>query len=287
MLRYAFFGSPEFASIILEKLIGAGMPPALLVCNPDRPVGRKKIVTAPAAKQSVLAQDESIRETIAILQPEKVSEIEEQLTAGNYDLFIVAAYGLIIPKRILEIPRLGTIGVHPSLLPRFRGATPIQSALLSDDTETGVSVFVVDEKVDHGSVLSEEALESYDLTSLTYPVLHDLLANLGAEMLIRTLPRIEEAIKKAVPQDESKATLTSKFKTEDGFVDEKDLEEAIAGTNPVQVKLIDRKIRALGGGMGIYTILKGTRTKLLEAEIRDGKLVLKRIQVAGKTPKTL
>lgn len=286
-MKYAFFGSPEFASIILEKLIGAEMPPALLVCNPDRPMGRKKVITAPHAKQSVLAQDESIRETIEILQPEKVTEIEEQLKAGKYDLFIVAAYGLIIPKHILEIPRLGTIGVHPSLLPRFRGATPIQSVLLSDDTETGVSLFVVDEKVDHGSVLAEEVLESYELNSLTYHSLHDALAELGADMLIRTLPDIQEAITNAKPQDESKATLTSKFKTEDGFVDEQALETAISGANPEQVKIIDRKIRALGGGMGIYTILHGKRTKLLEAEVRGGKLVLKRIQEAGKTPRTL
>ncbi len=286
-MRYAFFGSPEFAAIILEKLIGAGFPPALLVCNPDRPVGRKKIVTAPAAKQSILAQDESIREQIEILQPEKVTEIEEQLRAGNYDLFIVAAYGLIIPKRILEIPRLGTIGVHPSLLPRFRGATPIQSALLSDDKETGVSLFVVDDKVDHGAVLSEETYEAFDLASVNYATLHDGLAHLGAEMLIRTLPDIEKAIRDAQPQDESKATLTSKFKTEDGFVPEHELQDAVSGMNPELVKTIDRKIRALGGGMGIYTIIKDKRTKLLEAEVRGGKLVLKRVQEAGKTPKTL
>lgn len=286
-MKYAFFGSPEFASIILEKLIGADMPPALLVCNPDRPVGRKKIITPPPAKQSVLAQDESIRENIEILQPEKVTEIEEELKKGAYDLFIVAAYANIIPQRILDIPRLGTIGVHPSLLPLFRGATPIQSALLAGVQETGVSLFIVDAKVDHGAVLAEEALDTLDVTTLTYHALHDALAELGASMLIRTLPRIEDAIKSAVPQDESKATFTKKFTTEDGFIHENELSEAVAGTNPEKAREIERKIRALGGGMGIYTILKDKRTKLLEAEVRNGTLVLKRIQEAGKTPKTL
>ncbi|MFA6364776.1 MAG: methionyl-tRNA formyltransferase [Candidatus Paceibacterota bacterium] len=285
-MKYAFFGTPEFAAIILERLIGAGLPPAALICNPDRPVGRKKIITPPPAKQSILDQQEDIREQIEIFQPEKVSEIEEQLKAGNYDLFVVAAYGLIIPKRILDIPRLGTIGIHPSLLPHFRGATPIQSALLSNEKETGVSLFMVDEKVDHGSILSEEVLESYELTSLTYPALHDALARLGAEMLIKTLPNIERAIKEAKPQDESKATFTSKFKTEDGFVDEKNLEEALSGTNSEQAVIIDKKIRALGMEPGVYTIRNKERTKLLEAEVHQGKLILKRIQVAGKTPRT-
>ncbi|MFA6407286.1 MAG: methionyl-tRNA formyltransferase [Candidatus Paceibacterota bacterium] len=284
-MKYAFFGTPEFAAIILERLIGAGLPPAALICNPDRPVGRKKIITPPPAKQSILDQQEDIREQIEILQPEKVLEIEEQLKAGNYDLFVIAAYGLIIPKRILDIPRLHTIGIHPSLLPHFRGATPIQSALLSNEKETGVSLFMVDEKVDHGSILSEEILESYELTSLTYPALHDALARLGAEMLIKIFPTIEKAIKDAKPQDESKATFTSKFKTEDGFVDEKNLEEALSGTHPEQAILIDKKIRALGVEPGVYTIRNKERTKLLEAEVRQGKLILKRIQVAGKTPR--
>lgn len=282
-MRYAFFGTPEFAAIVLEKLISAGFPPSLLVCNPDRPVGRKKIVTPPPAKQSILEQSESIREEIEIVQPEKVREIETTLRSGDFDFFVIAAYGKIIPNDILEIPKFGTIGVHPSLLPLHRGSSPVQSTILNGDKETGVTLYMVDALVDHGPVLSEKKLELYDIASITYPALHDALAKLGADMLIRVIPKIGKEQMTLLPQDESKATFTKKFVTEDGFVDEVDLEEATNG-NKEKAVLIDRKIRALNPEPGVYTIRKGERTKLLEAELRDGALVLKTIQIAGKMP---
>lgn len=282
-MRYAFFGTPEFAAIVLEKLISAGFPPSLLVCNPDRPVGRKKIITPPPAKQSILEQDESIREGIEILQPEKVREIEATLRNSNFDFFVIAAYGKIIPKDILEIPSFGTIGVHPSLLPLHRGSSPIQSTILNGDKETGVTLYMVDALVDHGPILEERKLESYDIDSVTYPALHDALAKLGAEMLIHLIPKIGKERVTLSPQDEIKATFTKKFVTEDGFIDEADLEEAMNG-NKEKAVLIDRKIRALNPEPGVYTVRKGERTKLLEAELRGDTLVLKVIQVAGKTP---
>lgn len=284
MIKYAFFGTPEFASIILEKLIGAGLPPAIVICNPDRPVGRKKIITPPPAKQSVLDQDESIRETIEIYQPEKVKEIEEILRNGNFDLFVIAAYGKIIPKSILEIPKFGTIGVHPSLLPKHRGSSPIQSAILEGDTETGVSLFMVDELVDHGAVVAMEMLESCDMNSITYPALHDALANLGAEMLLSLLPKIGKEKIELSAQNESAATFTKKFVTEDGFVEEADLNEALKGNAPQKALTIDRVVRALNPDPGAYTVRNGERTKLLETELRGGMLLLKKIQIAGKLP---
>ena len=282
-MRYAFFGTPEFAAIVLEKLISAGFPPSLLVCNPDRPVGRKKIITPPPAKQSILEQDESIREGIEILQPEKVREIEATLRNSNFDFFVIAAYGKIIPKDILEIPSFGTIGVHPSLLPLHRGSSPIQSTILNGDKETGVTLYMVDALVDHGPILEERKLESYDIDSVTYPALHDALAKLGAEMLIHLIPKIGKERVTLSPQDEIKATFTKKFVTEDGFIDEADLEEAMNG-NKEKAVVIDRKIRALNPEPGVYTVRKGERTKLLEAELRGDTLVLKVIQIAGKTP---
>ncbi len=282
-MRYAFFGTPEFAAIVLEQLIGAGFPPALVVCNPDRPVGRKKLITPPPAKQSVLDQDESIREEIEIIQPEKVREMETTLRNGNFDFFVIAAYGKIIPNDILEIPKFGTIGVHPSLLPFHRGSSPIQTTILNGDKETGVTLYMVDALVDHGPVLSEKKLESYDIDSITYPALHDALAKLGANMLIHLIPKIGKEQMTLSPQDESKATFTKKFMTEDGFIDETDLEEALMG-NKEKAVIIDRKIRALNPEPGVYTIRKGERTKLLEAELRGSALILKTIQIAGKTP---
>ncbi|MCX6788483.1 MAG: methionyl-tRNA formyltransferase [Candidatus Jorgensenbacteria bacterium] len=286
MIKYAFFGTPEFASIVLEKLISAGLPPAAVVCNPDRPVGRKKIVTPPPAKQSILDQDENIREQISIYQPEKVKEIESVLRDGNFDLFVIAAYGKIISKAILEIPKFGTVGVHPSLLPKLRGSSPIQSSILFGEKETGVSLFMVDEFVDNGPIISKEFLEC-DMNSITYTNLHDSLANLGAEMLVDLIPRIGVEKIELTHQDDAQVTFTKKFITEDGFVDENSLNDAVSDKNAELSIIIDRKIRALNPEPGVYTILNGERTKLLESELRGGKLILKKIQIAGKTPQNV
>jgi methionyl-tRNA formyltransferase len=140
-MRYVFFGTPRFAEIVLRKLLDAGMPPVALVCNPDRPVGRKKIVTSPPTK--TLATNN--RTPIEILQPEKLDEaFMEQLQTLRPDFFVVAAYAKIIPKAVLAIPRLGTLGVHPSLLPKYRGASPIQSVILNGERETGVTIYAMD-----------------------------------------------------------------------------------------------------------------------------------------------
>ncbi|MBI2594734.1 MAG: methionyl-tRNA formyltransferase, partial [Candidatus Colwellbacteria bacterium] len=135
--RYVFFGTPRFAAIILEKLINTGIPPVALVCNPDKPVGRKQVITPPPTKTCILKQESRIKNKIQIFQPEELGMIRDSLFTLQPDVFIVAAYAKILPKKILEIPRLGTIGVHPSLLPKYRGPSPIQSAILAGEEETG------------------------------------------------------------------------------------------------------------------------------------------------------
>src|SRR3989338_3657529 len=142
-MKFAFFGTPQFAATILEKLIAGGFVPDTIVTNPDRPVGRRKVITPPPIKQVFMEQDESIRERVRLFQPEHSKELP-LIPGGPYDLFIVAAYGLILPKELLALPRLGTVGVHPSLLPRHRGASPIQTTILAGDREAGVSLFLVD-----------------------------------------------------------------------------------------------------------------------------------------------
>ena len=264
-MQYAFFGSPEFAAIILEKLINAGIPPAVVVCNPDRPAGRKKTITPPPTK--IIAG----KYGITILQPEKFEEgIKYQISSIKADFFIVAAYAKILPKEIIEIPRLGVIGVHPSLLPKYRGATPIQSAILNGERETGVALFLVDEKVDHGSVIKDCRFKIEDSdTTLT---LMKRLAEAGADLLIEMLPKFVDGKIKLQPQNESEATYTKKFVTQDAYVD-------LAKDNPV---IIERKVRAFNPEPGAWTIRDGKRVKILEAEVIDGKLKLKKIQEAGK-----
>ncbi|PIT91933.1 methionyl-tRNA formyltransferase [Candidatus Jorgensenbacteria bacterium CG10_big_fil_rev_8_21_14_0_10_54_38] len=276
-MKYAFWGTPEFAAVVLEKLIGAGFLPAIVVCNPDRPVGRKRVVTPPPVKQSILEQSEDTREQITLLQPEHPLEIRAALQDAACDFFVVAAYARILPSEILSIPRLGTVGVHPSLLPRLRGSTPIQTAILEGDAEVGTTLFVLDEQIDHGPILAQTALPDYVPDTTGYETLMRELAALSAELLIETIPRFAEGMITPRPQDETLATFTKKFATTDGFVDlEKD--------DPRRVM---RKVLALNPEPGVYTMKDGKRMKILDAEIRDGALRLRTVQYEGKKPQTL
>lgn len=285
-MKYVFFGTPRFAEIVLDGLIHAGMPPIALVCNPDRPVGRKKIITPPATKQRVIDFEAKIKNaSIEIFQPEKLDDIFiGQMKTLDADFFVVAAYSKILPKMVLELPRLGTLGVHPSLLPLYRGASPIQSAILHGEKETGTTIYLMDEKADHGPVLIERKLigaEGDSIFELPYLDLEEKLAKLGIKLLLEAIPgyitnRLEPQI-----QDESRATYTKKFTTEDGFVAHEDLQMA-KHDNPEKALEILKKINALNPEPGAWTIKDGKRIKLLAAEVKDGALVLKKTQEEGQ-----
>ncbi len=313
--KYIFFGTPDFAAVILEKLIKAGFPPAAVVCNPDKPVGRKKVITPPPVKARIMNYESGIRERIKILQPEKLDkEFHNSLFQihDSFDFFIIAAYAKIIPKEILEMPRLGTIGVHPSLLPKYRGSSPIQSIILDGESETGVSLFLADEKVDHGPIFAQRTL-NYELGIRNYEELSQKLAELGADLLVETLPKFLNGEITPLPQDETQATYTKKFITKDGYVEPKDLERAQKDGGQIAME-IERKTRALNPEPGVWTNLssdelsslirangrivkqskiaeqkkQGKRMKILEAELTpENKLKLKKIQFEGKTPRML
>jgi len=280
-MRYIFFGTPQFATIILEKLINNGFIPEAVVCNPDKPVGRKKIITPPPVKQLIANR----KAQSAIFQPENLSDVKSQLSKVNCQIFIVAAYAQIIPKEILEIPRLGTIGVHPSLLPKYRGPTPIQTAILNGEEKTGVTLFLMDEKMDHGPIIrSEKLVISNEETTET---LTKKLAELGAELLIQFLRNPEIKLQ---PQDESQATYTKKFSTQDAYIEPLDLEKAQQEGGEIAIQ-IDRKIRALNPEPGTWTFRqtqgKPKRVKILEAKLIDGKLKIAKIQIEGKKPQII
>ncbi len=283
--NFAFFGSPEFAAVILEKIIQNGFKPSVIICNPDKPTGRKKNITSPPVKTRIMNQESEIKDAIKILQPEKLDkEFRDSLFMihSSYDFFIVAAYAKIIPPEILEIPKFGSIGVHPSLLPKYRGATPIQSAILTGEEQTGVTLFLTDEKVDHGPIIAQKELGGEELRTMDFKQLSKKLADLGGDLLIETLPKFLAGEIELQPQNESQATYTKKIKTEDGFIEERVLERAENGRDPREAKIILRKIRALSPKPGVYTFKNGKRTKILEAEIVDDKLKIKRIHVEGK-----
>ncbi len=301
-MKYVFWGTPRFAAIVLEKLLAAGIPPVVVVCNPDRPVGRKQVITAPPVKE--LMRKYEVRDTkyknVKILQPENLASYLLPLTSLKPDLFIIAAYAKIIPKEILAIPRLGTIGVHPSLLPKYRGATPIQSAILAGEKETGVTLFLVDEKVDHGSLL---ASRTYEVRGTRYEQAEGDLARLGGELLVEILPEFVAGKIKPVEQDHAQATVTKKFTSQDGFVEPADLARAQTEGGEIATQ-IDRKIRALNPEPGVWTNVSSRysqvleniginpargekRVKLLETKIVDGKLKLLKIQREGGKPQKL
>lgn len=274
-MKYAFFGTPEFAAIIIKKLLDANLSPNLIVCNPDKPSGRKKIITSPRAK--IIAEENNIN----IFQPEdfKQENIEK---LKDFDFFVVAAYAKILPEEIINLPRLNTIGVHPSLLPKYRGATPIQAVILNGEQKTGVSLYLLDEKMDNGPILTQSELSISE--SETYGSLHNKLAELSADLLIKTLPKFAVNKITAQIQNHAKATYTKKINTEDAFIEYETLEKAQEQGGEI-AQIIDRKIRALNPEPGTWTINKEEqRIKLLESKIKNDKLILKVIQKQGKTP---
>ncbi len=281
-MKYIFFGTPSFAAIVLGKLIDADMPPAALVCNPDRPVGRKKIITPPPTKQRIARQETGSKETIDILQPEKIDkQFLEILKTYKADFYVVTAYGKMLPGELLTIPPHGVIGVHPSLLPKLRGASPIQSAILENVEQTGTTLFLIDEKMDHGPIIKSQSLE---IENQNYETLQNELAQLSGNLLIQVLPKFMKGEIQPYPQNETLATYTKKFVSDDGYIEYASLKKALEGVSPKDAITIDRKIRGLNPEPGVYTIMQGKRIKLLAARLKNGHLSLIKIQKEGRKP---
>lgn len=280
-MNYVFFGTPRFADIVLTELLAAGLPPIAVVCNPDRPIGRKHIITPPPVKQSIAHSGKPVH----IFQPEKLdAAFEQELAALRPDFFVVAAYAKIIPQSVLDIARLGTLGTHPSLLPKYRGASPIQSAILNGEKETGVSIYLMDAKMDHGPILISETLPIRE--NEDYPELEEDLAHLGGRLLVKIIPDFSAGKASGTEQNDTEATFTKKFVTEDGFISKEDLVAAEAG-DIEQANRIARMIRALNPEPGTWTLRNGKRIKLLSAKIQDKKLHLTLIQREGEKAKNI
>lgn len=271
-MTYVFFGTPRFGALVLQRLIERGMPPVAVVCNPDRPAGRKGTLTPPPAKAVAEANG------IPVLQPEKLSEIHDQLRAYGADVFLVAAYGKILRPELIAIPRRGVVGVHPSLLPLYRGPAPIQQALLDGIAETGVSLFLVDELVDHGPVIARETFPLVPGTS--YLQLEETLARIGGDLAASALTPWSDGTLEPAEQDHDAATFTSKFSTEDAFVAWEELRAALEDEG--LAKAIARKVAALNPEPGPWTDRDGVRIKLLSAEI-EGGMKITSYQLAGKS----
>lgn len=290
--RFIFFGTPEFATDVLEKLLNHGVIPIAIVCNPDKPVGRKKTVTPPAVKLLVLEhqlQDPTLN--IPFLQPETLDDaFIEQLKSFEPDLFVVAAYAKLVKQNVLDVPKYGTLGVHPSLLPAYRGASPMQTTLLDGVDITGVTLFMIDEKMDHGPIVAQETVQ---IGTMDYIQLAKKLAEIGGELVAKTIPGLLDKTIIPQEQDHTKATFTKKFTMEDAFIDVHDLERAHSEGGEV-ARVIERKIRALNPEPGTWTMAsticnlhlgREKRVKLLEADVSmEDTLIIKKIHIEGKKP---
>lgn len=243
-------GTPDFSVPSLLSLISQTNVVAV-VTQPDKKVGRKQEVTQSPVKKVALGNK------IQVLQPEKVKgnqEFIKQIKDLQPDLIVAVAYGYILPKEIIDIPKFGIINVHASLLPKYRGASPIQTAILNGDKETGVTIMVIDDKMDTGPMLAQQTIA---ITAVdNFESLHDKLSQLGAKLLSDTLPKYISGEVKPVAQNESDATYCQILTKEDGKIDwNKSAEE------------IERQVRAFTPWPSAWTIWNGKNIKVIKSKV--------------------
>jgi len=270
-LNIAFFGSPQFAVDVLNSLKENGVIPNLIITQSDKPAGRKLKLTPPEAK--IWAEENNI----PVFQPETLKkdggEIQTIVDKGPWDIFIVAAYGKIISRAVLDIPKHGTLNIHPSLLPKLRGASPLQSAILKEN-ETGVSIMLLDEKMDHGPILAQEKTPIANWPPKASE-LEKITAEVGGRMLAEIIPQWVAGKIEPREQDHSAATFTKKITKQDGLIELDDDPEKNF-----------RKIQAFDIWPRAYFFTerndKKIRVVITDAVFTDGKLIIKKVIPEGK-----
>ncbi|RJQ35004.1 methionyl-tRNA formyltransferase [Candidatus Parcubacteria bacterium] len=289
-INYVFFGTGEIAQAVLEELLSADLVPRLVVTAPSRKQGRG-LVLAPSPVATLAATRQ-----IKTIKPEKFDDdFYYVLRSTFYELFVVADYGAILPQQLLDIPQKGTLNMHPSLLPRLRGPSPIRSAILTDEKRVGVSIMLLDDKMDHGPIIAQKeipipgwtdgrALRSLGEVGPPHGAqLDEILSHEGGKLLVQILPLWARGEIEAHPQNHDLATYCQKFSKEDGQLD--------LNADGYQNLL---KIRAFEGWPGAFAyferpstssgqVAKKIRTQILDADLSGGKLVIKTVKPEGKT----
>ena len=267
-LRLAFMGTPDFAAASLAALIAVGHEIAAVYSQPPRPAGRGQQPRPSPVQQ--LAESHGL----AVLTPVslKPAETQQEFAALGLDAAVVVAYGLLLPRAILESPRLGCLNVHASLLPRWRGAAPIQRAILAGDRESGITIMQMDQGLDTGPILLRRAIEIGPRE--TGAGLHDRLAPLGAALIVEALEGLAAGRLQPIPQPAEGATYAAKLVREEERLDWRE-----------SAALLDRRVRALAARPGAWCEIAGERVKVLEAEaaeghVRPGHLIDDRLTVA-------
>ena len=288
-MKIVFMGTPDFAVGALEALVEAGHEVVAVVTQPDKPKGRGKEMQQTPVKASAL------KHNIEVFQPVKIKTLEavEVLRGYGADLFVVAAFGQILSREILDMPKFGCVNIHASLLPKYRGAAPIQWAILDGEKETGVTIMQMNEGLDTGDMLTKVIVPIEDTD--TGESLFDKLAEAGAKLLVETIPQIEAGILTPEPQDDSLSTYAKMIKKEMGLIDWK--KEAV---------VLERLVRGMNSWPSAYTHFNGKTLKIWEADVETSEtkaepgtvvevtrnsikvqtgqdlLVLKQIQLEGK-----
>ncbi|MFZ6751179.1 methionyl-tRNA formyltransferase [Undibacterium sp. Ren11W] len=256
-MRVIFAGTPEFAAVALKALYDAGFEIPLVLTQPDRPAGRGMQMHASAVKQFALEHNIPVAQPISLKLDGKYPEIAQEahalLKATPHDVMVVAAYGLILPLSALEIPRLGCINIHGSLLPRWRGAAPIHRAIESGDSETGITIMQMELGLDTGPMLAIENIAISDEDSTGS--LHDKLAALGGAMIVKALRQLEQGTLPATVQPELGVTYAAKISKEEAALDFN-----------LSALALDRKIRAFNPFPGAHAVLNDTVVKIWRAE---------------------
>ena len=209
--KIAFFGTSDFSLIVLDELKKNRVIPELIVTTPDKPQGRKMILTPTPTK--VWAENNSIE----YITPTRLKEEFFLKKISEYNLFIVASYGKIIPKEVIDMPEYKVLNIHPSLLPKYRGPSPLQEQILNDEKEVGVSIMLIDEQVDHGDIITQEKVEIKNWP-ISFYELQELLARKGGDMLVKILPDWIKGKIETKEQKHDEATFTKKVEKTDGFI---------------------------------------------------------------------
>ena len=275
MTRIVFMGSPDFAVPVL-RVLASKYSVVAVVTRPDRPSGRGGKLTPPAVKLAAFDLG------LELLQPEKLTspDVIHRLSLLSPDLIVVAAFGQILKLAILEVPARGSINVHASLLPRWRGAAPIQAAILAGDTQTGVSIMLMDQGLDTGAVLSQNSLPISD--DDTGGFLSEKLSRLGAETLLQTLPDYLSGTLTPVPQDATLATYAPMLKKQDGRLD-----------FSLAARDLERRVRAFNPWPGAYFAWNGSPLKVHRAHVEPGtasvgeRLEISRLPAVGTSAELL
>jgi len=274
---------------VLEILLKSGYSPTLVVTGPDRPAGRKQELLPSPVKVA------AIKNNLSLAQPKAPAQLLSRQELKEAEFFVLAAYGNILPKELVELPLKGVLNVHPSLLPKYRGPSPERGALLTGEKKTGVTIMLMDEEIDHGPILAQEEFTIPE--DIKHEELHLKLGEIGGELLVKTIPQWLNGKITPKEQNHTKATFTKKITKEDGKIDWSKEAEYIA-----------RQIRAFHPWPGTYTFWQGKTLKILQGKAQEspsshvslgsiipwhegfavatgkGVLAIEQLQMEGKNP---